>query len=90
MEKNIKNDPREIPLNECGDLMSHIELCKKLDREEESILYKCPKADKCVMVCQHKNPHEHMNGYCDGIYECPKCVPEIISDVIFFREDFEL
>ena len=47
------------------------------------------------MDCVHKVPHEHMDNYCDGaddpmLDKCPKCAPELISDVTFFREDFEL
>ena len=58
------------------------------------MLYKCPKSDKCVMDCPHKKPHEHDSKYCDGNNddpnECPKCVPEMMYDVTFFKEDFEL
>lgn len=53
-------------------------------------LYRCPKSDKCVMDCYHKTPHEHDEKYCNGSYECPKCVIELLSDILFFEEDFEL
>lgn len=55
-------------------------------------LVKCPKADKCVMDCYHKKPHVYEEKYCnDADGPCGiKCVHELISDVTFFEEDFEI
>jgi len=59
--------------------------------EPEPELFLCPKADKCIMDCYHKNPHKHEIKYCNGQGGCDmKCVPEIQADVIFFEEDFKL
>jgi hypothetical protein len=58
----------------------------------EPEMYVCPKADKCIMQCYHKTPHEHDPKYCDGgDHGCStKCLSVLISDVILFEEDFQL
>ena len=54
--------------------------------------FKCPKSDKCVMDCYHKELHAYDERYCNDVKgECnTKCVHELISDCTFFEEDFRV
>jgi len=60
--------------------------------EPEIFKFKCPKSDRCIMDCYHKEPHAYEEKFCNDIEgQCGvKCVNEIISDVTFFEEDFEI
>lgn len=61
----------------------------KPDPIPEPELFKCPKSDKCIMDCYHKQPHAYEEKYCNG-KDCPKCVHVLVSDVTFFEEDFNV
>lgn len=56
----------------------------------EPEMHVCPKADKCLSLCYHKEPHEYDPKYCNGGECSTKCVSVLISDVILFEEDFQL
>lgn len=62
--------------------------------EEEPSLVKCPRSDKCISVCGHREPHEK-DRHCEGgngddPMRCPACVDELKADCTFFPEEFEL
>ena len=63
-----------------------------IEVERNPDLVKCPRADKCVMDCYHRKAHVYEEKYCNDV-EGPcgiKCVHELVSDVTFFEDDFEI
>jgi hypothetical protein len=84
----IHNDEVFDWINKTG----RFSLEEKVEPKLEPELFKCPKSDKCVMDCYHKDPHEYEEKYCNGMDgHChTKCVHELISDCTFFKEDFEI
>jgi hypothetical protein len=62
---------------------------KEPEPEKKPELYRCPKFEKCIMDCHHRQLHEK-DKWCESNDACPNCVPEIESDITFFEEDFEL
>lgn len=80
----IHNDEVLDWLNKTGRFVVEEEV------EPKKELHKCPKSDKCVMDCYHKNPHAYEEKFCDDLEgKCgTKCVHELISDCTFFEEDF--
>lgn len=62
------------------------------EEEPKKDLHKCPKSDKCIMDCYHKEPHEYEEKYCNDLKgQCQtKCVHELIWDCTFFEEDFKV
>lgn len=74
-------------------LMEFFNIKDEPEPEPEVILYKCPKSYKCIMACEHREPHEH-SKHCHGVDEdpaqCPNCVEELKADVTFFEDDFKL
>ena len=63
-----------------------------VEEEPKSESFLCPKVDKCIMDCYHKKPHAYEERFCNDIKgECgTQCVHELISDCIFFEEDFSV
>lgn len=51
---------------------------------------KCPKSNRCVLDCYHKNNHSYEEKYCNDLTGlCNiQCVNTLISDCTFFDEDF--
>ena len=80
----IKNDVAGLDWSIGSDYI------KSLETEPEP-KFKCPRSVTCVMDCYHKYPHKYEEKYCNGLDgHCnTKCVHELISDVTFFKEDFE-
>jgi len=83
--------------NECVDMteqeiMDGLFPPKDYSVEPEQELVKCPRADKCISECYHRTPHVYEAKYCDNERgECGvKCVHELVSDVTFFEDDFEI
>ncbi len=85
-------------------ILGWLDSSKTADEYMESVKpksdnYKCPKSDKCIMDCYHKKPHAYDERFCNdteqsgnvGVGNCNViCVHELISDVTFFKEDFEV
>lgn len=82
------------PASECRlkNILPQYENCPKCVEyvKPEPEMHVCPKANKCLSLCYHKEPHEYNPKYCNGGECSTKCVSVLISDVILFEEDFQL